>query len=38
MRSLRNYCREFRFLYPSGLLRVLVRDGEHPLTRLWLGL
>ena len=29
MRSLRKYSKEFEDLYPSGLLYVLVRDGEY---------
>jgi len=28
LRSLRKYSREFQYLYPSGLLHILVRDGE----------
>ena len=32
MRSLRKYSREFQYLYPSGLLNVLIRDGECLLT------
>jgi len=34
MRSLWRYYGEFRHLYPSSLLRVLVRDGEYPLMSL----
>ncbi|KAG1735943.1 uncharacterized protein EDB91DRAFT_546555 [Suillus paluster] len=33
MRSLRRYSREFQSLYPSHLLHVLFRDGEHALWR-----
>ena len=38
MKSLRKYSRELRDLYPSGLVYVLVRDGEHHLTRVCLRL
>lgn len=34
MRSLRKYSTEFQYLYPSGLLHILVRDGEYTLIHL----